>query len=145
MKRFIPTLILSLISAVALAQAPVQKQQSSTPAPVKAVSSVGTLAGNAGGGAASASYAATGKAVLTGNTDSSSTTDAAAARRRVEVLKSNKQTQGATFGEKVNAGSAKSTNPLYEDNGTATVNPLSESAAKSISEKGVSSTKSRKN
>lgn len=40
-----------------------------------------------------------------------------------------RQTQGATFGEKVNQGmqpaaAEKSTNPLYEDKGTATTNPL---------------------
>lgn len=43
-----------------------------------------------------------------------------------------KQTQGTTFGEKVDQGlqpaAGKSNNPLYEDKGTATTNPLSESS-----------------
>jgi hypothetical protein len=42
-----------------------------------------------------------------------------------------RQTQGSSFGEKVNQGvqtaAGKSVNPLYEDNGTATTNPMSES------------------
>lgn len=41
-----------------------------------------------------------------------------------------RQTQGKTFGEKVSQGmqpaAAKTTNPLYNDNGTQTTNPLSE-------------------
>ncbi|MFT3701748.1 MAG: hypothetical protein QM802_05235 [Agriterribacter sp.] len=41
-----------------------------------------------------------------------------------------RQTQGSTFGEKVNQGlqpaAAKSNNPLYNNNGTATTNPLYE-------------------
>lgn len=55
-----------------------------------------------------------------------------------------KQTQGATFGEKVNAGlhsagnvvangAAVSQNPLYQGNGSNGVNPLSESKNKTIS------------
>lgn len=55
-----------------------------------------------------------------------------------------KQTQGASFGEKVNAGlhsagnviangAAVSQNPLYQGNGSSGTNPLSESKNKTIS------------
>lgn len=77
MKKYTSTLIMVLVSTVTIAQQAVQKTAVKT-----------------GGGAASASYAATGKAVSTGDT-----------------TKAGRQTQGATFGEKVNQGVATAARP----------------------------------
>ena len=134
MKSILPAFILSLISAVAIAQSPVQKQsqapvqvknQPSTPA--QAISSVGTLAGGAGGGAAAASYAATGK-LIAPITSSADSTKNAAERRRVEVLKSNK----------TGDPNAIAVNPLYNPTGQSGENPMHNSASRAINESGVS-------
>ena len=111
MKSILPAFILSLISAVAIAQSPVQKQN---------------LAGGSAG-AAAASYAATGKVIpaATNSADSSKTT---AERKRVEVLKSNKKGDP----------NAIAANPLYNPSGNAAENPLHNPAARSINESGVS-------
>ncbi|TKC04282.1 hypothetical protein [Pedobacter frigoris] len=129
MKSILPAIILSLISAVAIAQSPVQKQnqepvkpQTQPLAPAQAVSSVGKLAG-AGGGAAAASYAATGR-VTAPTANPADSTKNAAQRRRVEVLKSNK----------TGDPNAITLNPLYESQGLSGQNP----AARSINESGVS-------
>ena len=106
---------LTFISSVALAQAQVSK--------------VGTVAGGSGGGAAAASYAATGKAVISSDSSKHSKNN------------NGKQTQGATFGEKVNQGlhnagsvaangAAKTDNPLYNGNNSSQENPLHKSNAK---------------
>ncbi|RYE56113.1 MAG: hypothetical protein EOP48_08725 [Sphingobacteriales bacterium] len=137
MKLILPALILSLISAVAIAQSPVQRQRQ-VPAKVKnqpsteAVSSVGSLAG-AGSGAAAASYAATGRAAAVSNpadnsSNSADSTKNELKRRRVEVLKSNK------------TGDPKAivVNPLYTPSGNSGENPLFESASKAINQSGVS-------
>jgi hypothetical protein len=138
MKSILPAIILSLISVAAIAQSPVQKQnqqpvktQIQTAVPAQAVSSVGTLAGGTGGGAAAASYAATGR-VVAPNTNSTTnpadSTKNAAERRRVEVLKSNK------------AGdpNAIAVNPLYTPSGNAGENPMHNPASRAINESGVS-------
>lgn len=81
--------------------------------------------GGSGGGAAAASYAATGKAIMSSDTAKTSIT---------------KQTQGATFGEKVDqglhaagsvvaSGAAKTENPLYQGNAGSQNNPLHKSEA----------------
>ncbi|WP_316792255.1 hypothetical protein [Pedobacter frigoris] len=134
MKSILPAFILSLISAVAIAQSPVQKQtqapvkvQSQPAAPSQAVSSVGTLAGGAGGGAAAASYAATGR-VAAPTTNPADSTKNAAERRRVEVLKSNK----------TGDPNAIAVNPLYTPSGNTGENPLHNTASRAINESGVS-------
>ena len=79
-----------------------------------------------GSGAAAASYAATGKAIIPSDTTKTSTP---------------KQTQGKNFGEKVNqglhaagsavaSGAAKTENPLYQGNAGSQDNPLHKSEAK---------------
>ena len=108
MKSILPAFILSLISAVAIAQSPVQKQ-------------------NLSGGAAAASYAATGKIAPTA-TKPADSTKTAAERRRVEVLKSNKNGDP----------NAISVNPLYTPSGNAGENPLHNAASRAINESGVS-------
>lgn len=132
MKSILPAFILSLISAVAIAQSPVQKQNQE---PVKvqaavseqAISSVGTLAGGAGGGAAAASYAATGRGAAPTISPSDSTKNAAE-RRRVEVLKSNKTGDPNTI----------AVNPLYTPSGNTGENVLYNPASRAINESGVS-------
>lgn len=85
--------------------------------------------GGSGGGAAAASYAATGKAIMPSDTAKTGTP---------------KQTQGATFGEKVSqglhaagsavaSGAAKTENPLYHGNAGSQNNPLHKSEAKAAS------------
>lgn len=128
MKPILPAFILSLISAVAIAQSPVQKQNQE---PVKvqaavseqAVSSVGTLAG----GAAAASYAATGRVDAPTISPSDSTKNAAE-RRRVEVLKSNK----------TGDPNAIAVNPLYTPSANTGENVLYNPASRAINESGVS-------
>ncbi|TCC97398.1 hypothetical protein [Pedobacter psychroterrae] len=129
MKSILTALILSMTSAVAIAQSPVQNQkqepvkvQNQPVAPTLAISSVGALAG-AGGGAAAASYAATGR-VSTPTSSPADSTKNAAQRRRVEVLKSNK----------TGDPNAITLNPLYESQGLSGQN----TAARSINESGVS-------
>jgi hypothetical protein len=133
MKSILPAFILSLISAVAIAQSPVQKQnqepvkvqsQPSSPIPL---SSVGTLAGGAGGGAAAASYAATGR-VVSPTANPSDSTKNSAERRRVEVLKSNK----------TGDPNAIAVNPLYNPAGNSGENPMYNPASRAINESGVS-------
>lgn len=134
MKSILPAFILSLISAVAIAQSPVQKQ-SQTPVlvhnkraiPAKSVSSVGKLANGTGGGAAVASYAATGR-VVAPTTNPTDSTKNAAERRRVELLKSNK----------TGDPNAIEVNPLYNPNGHSGENPIHNSASRAINESGVS-------
>ncbi|WP_316812599.1 hypothetical protein [Pedobacter heparinus] len=134
MKSILPAFILSLISAVAIAQSPVQKQnqepvkiQSQAAVPAQAVSSVGTLAGGAGGGAATASYAATGRVAAPTTTPADSTKNSAE-RRRVEVLKSNK----------TGDPNAIEVNPLYTPSGNTGENVLYNPASRAINESGVS-------
>lgn len=129
---------LTFISSIAFAQAQVSK--------------VGNLTGS-GGGAAAASYAATGKAIIPSDSIKKSKEGQqkavliGAALPGGSVISSavptsaGKQTQGATFGEKVNQGlhsagsavangSAKTDNPLYNGNSNSQENPLHKSAAK---------------
>lgn len=134
MKSILPAFILSLISAVAIAQSPVQKQsqapvqvQNKPAIPAQAVSSVSKLANGAGGGAAAASYAATGR-VVAPTTNPTDSTKNAAERRRVEVLKSNKS------GDL----NAIEVNPLYNPTGHSGENPMHNSASRAINESGVS-------
>lgn len=127
MKSILTAVILSLISAVAIAQSPVQRQRQvpakvKTQSTVQAVLSVGALAG-AVGGAAAASYAATGM-VSAPTTNPADTIKNAAQRRRVEVLKSNK----------TGDPNAITLNPLYESQGLSGQN----AAARAINESGVS-------
>ncbi|MES2456131.1 MAG: hypothetical protein V4594_11335 [Bacteroidota bacterium] len=138
MKSILPAITLSLISAVAIAQSPVQTQnqkpakvKTQPAAPAQAVSSVGALAGGAGGGAAAASYAATGRVVAPAPTSVATPADSTkhlAERRRVEVLKSNK----------TGDPNAIAVNPLYTPSGNAAENPLYNPASRSINESGVS-------
>lgn len=112
------------------------------------VSGTGKLAGS-GGGAAAASYAATGKVVLLSDTPKTSigtatqqqVTLSGAALPGGAVVSSTRQTQGTTFGEKVNqglhaagsavaSGASKTDNPLYQGNTGAQDNPLHKSEAK---------------
>ncbi|TKC64059.1 hypothetical protein FBD94_06880 [Pedobacter hiemivivus] len=134
MKSILSAFILSLIGAVAIAQSPVQKQ-SQTPVqaqnqpaiPDQAVSSVGKLTGGATGGAAAASYAATGK-VIAPTTNPIDSIKNAAERRRVEVLKSNK----------TGDPNAIAVNPLYTPTGHSGENPMHNPALRAINESGVS-------
>jgi|GEM_PF-2444289 len=137
MKSILPAIILSLVSAVAIAQSPVQKQnqepvkvQTQPASPSQVVSSVGALAGGAGGGAAAASYAATGRVIAppTSTTNPADSIKNAAERRRVEVLKSNK----------TGDPNAIAVNPLYTPSGNSGTNPLFESSSRAINESGVS-------
>lgn len=104
MKSILSAFILSLISAVAIAQSSVQKQsqaplqvQNQPTIPAQAVSSVSKLANRIGGGAAAAAaYAATGR-VVAPTTNPTDSIKNAAERRRVEVLKSNKRKPNAQF------------------------------------------------
>ncbi len=128
MKSILTALILSMTSAVAIAQSPVQRQRQvpakvKTQSTVEAISSVGALAG-AGGGAAAASYAATGRVSAPITTNPSDSTKNAAQRRRVEVLKSNK----------TGDPNAVTLNPLYASQGLSGQN----AAARAINESGVS-------
>jgi len=134
MKSILSAFILSLISAVAIAQSSVQKQsqaplqvQNQPAIPAQAVSSVSKLANTTGGGAAAAAYAATGR-VVAPTTNPADSTKNAAERRRVEVLKSNK------------TGDPKAieVNPLYNPNGNTGENPMHNSASRAIHESGVS-------
>jgi|GEM_PF-1410470 len=130
---------LTFISSMAFAQSQVSK--------------VITAPGGSGGGAAAASYAATGRVIAPADSNKTSKE----AQQKAALLGgaipggsvistavnkgSGKQTQGTTFGEKVNQGlhsagsavangAAKTDNPLYSDNGHSQENPLHKSAAK---------------
>lgn len=134
MKSILSAFILSLISAVAIAQSTVQTQtqaqvqMKSQPAiPTQAESSVGRLKGEAGAGAAAASYAATGKAIIPTANPADSTKNAAE-RKRVEVLKSNK----------TGDPNAVVVNPLYTPSGNSGENPVYNPASRAINESGVS-------
>jgi hypothetical protein len=97
MKTYTLIFALSFIGSIAFGQAK--------------VSSVGSLAGT-GGGATAASYAATGKVVLPSDTPKTGIGSILPQKAAVvggaipgaSVISSAKQTQGATFGEKVNQG-----------------------------------------
>ena len=113
MKSILPAIILSLISAVAIAQSPVQKQnqepvkvQTQPAISAQAVSSVGALTGGAGVGAAAASYAATGRVIAPSTSPTDSTKNAV--------------------------------NPLYTPSGNAGENPMHNPASRAINESGVS-------
>lgn len=134
MKSILPAFILSLISAVAIAQSPVQKQsqapvqvQNQPATPDQAISSVSKLTDGATGGAAAASYAAT-RRVAAPTTNPVDSSKNAAERRRVEVLKSNKT------GEP----NAIAVNPLYTPSGNSGENPMHNPASRAINESGVS-------
>ncbi|TCC96927.1 hypothetical protein [Pedobacter hiemivivus] len=131
MKTFTLIFALSFIGSIAFGQAK--------------VSNVGTLKGT-GGGAAAASYAATGKVVLPSDTPKTSTGSILPQKTAVlggtvpgaSVISSAKQTQGTTFGEKVNQGlhaagssaAIKTENPLYQGSGAEQNNPLHKTETK---------------
>jgi hypothetical protein len=90
MKTYTLIFALSFIGSVAFGQAQ--------------VSTVGTLGGNAGSGAAAASYAATGKAIAPSDTTKKAVSPTTSLARLSTNMTVARQTQGATFGEKVNQG-----------------------------------------
>ncbi|WP_316810804.1 hypothetical protein [Pedobacter heparinus] len=130
MKTYTLIFALSFISSITFGQA-------------NEVSGIGKRAGIGAG--AAASYAATGKTILPDTPKTNFTTPREAGLLSAEipgasVISSAKQTQGSSFGEKVNqglhaagsavvSGEAKTENPLYQGSGRAQNNPMHKSEA----------------